>query len=347
MYNIYMISLGIETSCDETSVCLLMDKKILSLQTFSQVDLHSVYGGVVPEIASRDHLSKISTLMTKCIAESGISVSDIGVISYTSHPGLIGSLLTGIMFAKGISLSISKPLVEVNHREAHVFTCNITHGVSREFMCLLVSGGHTSVYCVDSDMRCTEVCSSVDDSVGEVYDKVSKSLGFGYPGGAIIEELAKYGDGKSYNLTVPLRNSMSFSFSGLKTQCLKIIQGIFAKYDVVQHLTHTDILKSLNCSTCNTISMYSQDVANLCASFQVAILHSLTSKLEMLLCSGAFKYKKLSFCGGVASNTFLRDGITSLCEMYGVDVFIPDKYLCTDNAAMVANMGILMLDCEL
>ena len=199
------VILGIETSCDETSVCILRDKQILSLKTFSQIELHSIYGGVVPEIASRSHLEVISSITLQAFKEAVVEMHDVTAIAVTSEPGLIGGLLVGINFAKGLSLALNKPLIFVNHLEGHIFTCGLTSGVEEDFFCLLVSGGHTQTIEVSSLKDYKIIGRTIDDSVGEGFDKLAKSLGFGYPGGAKIEALAKKGDENRFKVGVPLR----------------------------------------------------------------------------------------------------------------------------------------------
>ena len=335
-----MVTLGVETSCDETSVCILKDGKILSLQTFSQIDLHRVYGGVVPEIASRDHLNRISEVASECFKLSGVKKEDINLVSYTGSPGLVGSLLTGVLFSRGLAFSLGVPAVLVNHILAHVFTCVLTHGVDRNFLCLLVSGGHTAIFDVESLNSYKILGRSIDDSVDEVFDKLSKALGFGYPGGVVIESLARFGDDGVYKFNVPLgsKDRYNFSMSGLKTEFLRIVQGLIVRHNVPHGTLYDDIVDNLS-GKCGDSYGYALDVANLCASFQRTVTKVLLDRLKNVVKD--FKLNKESFvvCGGVASNEFIRKELYELCDGIGMSFCVPDKHLCTDNAAMVANLG--------
>jgi N6-L-threonylcarbamoyladenine synthase len=335
-----MITLGIETSCDETSICIMRDANILSLQTFSQIDLHKMYGGVVPEIASRDHLNRIDKIATQCLRFSGVEKTDINLVTYTAEPGLVGSLLTGILFAKGLALSLGVPSIAVNHIIAHVFTCNLTHKVDKNFLCLLVSGGHTAIFNV-KDLNSYEILGKgIDDSIGEVFDKLSKALGFGYPGGVIIESLAKFGDGGVYRFSIPLgkKDRYNFSMSGLKTEFLKIIQGLLVKHNVPHGTLYEDVISNLSGQR-NGFCSYAIDVANLCASFQKTVAAVLLDRLRNVVKDFNLNNRVFVMCGGVASNEFIRKEMDKFCSEYGMSFCVPDKHLCTDNAAMIANLG--------
>jgi N6-L-threonylcarbamoyladenine synthase len=331
-----MITLGIETSCDETSMCILKDRQILSLCTHSQIDLHKIYGGVVPEIASRDHLAKINKVYKTAVSDAGIECGDINLVTYTAQPGLAGSLLTGIMFARGLALSLGVSSVAVNHIYGHIFTCGLTHGIYDDFLCLLVSGGHTAIYDVKNINNITKLGSSIDDSFGEVFDKLSKALGFGYPGGAIIEEIASYGNANAHRMNIPLkgRSDFNFSLSGIKTEFLKLIQkiGSIPPYGVV--LSH---IKTVPRGTNGDVAF---QVADICASFQMVTVSIVIDRLINVFKGD--KYSKLVLCGGVASNKYIRTAIAGLCKKNGVEFYVPDVHLCTDNAAMIANVGVLM-----
>lgn len=333
-----MITLGIETSCDETSMCVLKDGKILSLCTHSQIDLHKLYGGVVPEIASRDHLAKIDIIYKNVMTEAGINSNEINLIAYTAEPGLIGSLLTGVMFAQGLALSLGIPSVAVNHIYGHIFTCGLTHGIYNNFICLLVSGGHTAIYDVKSVNGVVKIGESIDDSFGEVFDKLSKALGFGYPGGAIIEEIALYGNSNAHIMNIPLkgRSDFDFSLSGIKTEFLKLIQrigevpsydGVLRRLKNVPHGTHEGV---------------EFRISDICASFQKTVVNIITDRLKNVFKYGNYFGCKFVLCGGVASNLYIRDAIKDLCVENGLSFNVPDRYLCTDNAAMIANVGTLM-----
>jgi N6-L-threonylcarbamoyladenine synthase len=309
-----MIVLGIETSCDETSVAVIENKKILSLKIFSQIKLHKNYGGVVPEIASRSHLQEISKTTLEALKEANIKISQVDKIAVTERPGLIGGLLVGINFAKGLALANQKPLVFVNHLEGHIFTCGLTHDVEENFFCLLISGGHTQTIEVQNLQNYNIIGQTIDDSVGEGFDKLSKMLGFGYPGGAIIEQMAKKGDKNRFKLKIPLKgkDKFNFSFSGLKTHFLNLIP----KY------------KS------------EQDVYDICASFQEIITNTLIDRVKNMIENSKYDFKNIVICGGVSANLYIRSKFESSFNGYKI-IYAPLK-LCTDNAAMIANIGRML-----
>lgn len=339
-----MITLGIETSCDETSLCLYENRRILSLKTYSQIELHKAYGGVVPEIASRDHLLKIQSLFNECLSDAKILPSDIDLIAYTATPGLVGSLMTGIMFAKALSVSIGVNAIAVNHLHAHTFTCNISHGISKNFVCLLISGGHTFIYKVGNVRNIETLGQTIDDSIGELFDKVAKSIGLGYPGGSVVEKIAAFGNHSEYKFKIPLigKDNFNFSFSGIKTEFLKIIQVIFQKHNVPRGTNVDFLLNELTTDFGDNLA-FSKDIASVCASLQSVIVEILTNRLKF--CINEFNLRGVDFvmCGGVASNKFIRCGIQELCEANGMNFCVPPIELCTDNAAMVACVGELMV----
>jgi len=339
-----MVTLGIETSCDETSLCLYQNRKILSLKTYSQIELHKEYGGVVPEIASRDHLLKIQSLFNECLYDANISSCDINLIAYTAMPGLIGSLMTGIMFAKALSISIGVRAIPVNHLHAHVFTFNISHCISQNFACLLISGGHTFIYKVSNLYNIKILGQTIDDSIGELFDKVSKSIGLGYPGGVIVERIAKFGNCDEYKFKIPLlgKDNFNFSFSGIKTEFLKVIQNIFKKHNVPRGTSVDFILAELtNCGGDNF--EFSLDIANVCASLQSVIVDIVVNRLKFCINEYGLAGMDFVMCGGVASNEFIRNGIEKLCLKHGMKFYVPPIELCTDNAAMIACIGELMV----
>jgi N6-L-threonylcarbamoyladenine synthase len=309
-----MIVLGIETSCDETSVAILQDKKILSLKTFSQINLHKKYGGVVPEIASRSHLEKIEEVTQEALNQAEIGINEIDLIAVTDRPGLIGGLLVGVGFAKGLALSLNKPIIFVNHLEGHIFTCGLTEGVEEDFFCLLVSGGHTQTIEVRDIQNYRIVGSTIDDSVGEGFDKLSKNLGRGYPGGPIIEKLALKGNENRFPLGVPLKgkDKFNFSFSGLKTHFL----GLVAKY------------KS------------EQDIYDICASFQNIITKTLIDRVQQMIQNSNLNSKKIVICGGVSANSYIRSNFEKSFANFSIH-YAP-LHLCTDNAVMIANIGRML-----
>lgn len=338
-----MIILGIETSCDETSLCIMKDNEIISLKTYSQIDLHNIYGGVVPELASRDHLEKLPILMDEVICDSDITYQDINLISCTHTPGLIGSLMIGVLFANGLSIATGIPLIFVDHLLAHAFTCNITHKLKEDFLCLLISGGHTIIYDIRNINQYKILGQTIDDSFGEVFDKISKSLGFGYPGGELIEKLAVFGDSDVYKFNIPLKgkNLYDFSLSGLKTEYLKIIQGIFEQYPVPRGTSFDDVYDNLFFYKNSHLYGFSSSVANLCASFQKMVVRIIIDRLTNIVINFGIS-KNLVICGGVASNIYVRKSLTKFCLDQGMNFYVPDAKFCTDNAAMVANIGGIM-----
>ncbi len=317
-----MIVLGIETSCDETSVSIVKKSKndekgnILSECTLSQIKKHKKYGGVVPELASREHSKTIDKLVKKTIQSSSISINEIDAVAATTGPGLLGALLIGTNYAKAMSLALSKPFISVNHLQGHVLAPRISQKINFPYLCLLVSGGHCQILLAKSFKKFEIIGETLDDSVGEVYDKISIMLGLSYPGGPIIEKLAKKSLGKfKFNLPKPLykEKNLNFSFSGLKTSVRRIID------------------KGLN-------DNQKYDLAN---EFQNVIADCLLSKVEMSIRRlEKKKIKDFVLSGGVASNEFIREKFKKLCEKNQLSFFVPEKKLCVDNASMIAWAGI-------
>ena len=330
----YSLILGIETSCDETSVAVYKtkneylsygDKKnILSNITFSQIDLHKAFGGVVPEIASRSQLEKINPVMQEALQKANIKLDDIDTIAVSCKPGLPGSLLVGVCFAKAIAAAKNKKLIGVNHLEAHAFSSFLEHKVTLESFCLTASGGHTSLYLIKDFGQYKSIGQTVDDAAGEAFDKIAKLMNLPYPGGPIIEKLAHevnfedfffYPRGKLKNL--------NFSFSGLKTAVL---------YDLVKRgaydMAEKKFLK-------DTDLQLKQKVAS---SLLVCIADIFEKRLQ-----AAHKLyptiKAVSFVGGVACNQYLRDRIKLFCKKRDLQFFTPSRKYCTDNAAMIALVG--------
>ncbi len=306
-----MTILSIETSCDETSIAILKNGKLLSNEVYSQIHLHKKYGGVVPEVASRDHVKKIDGVFLNSIKKANINIKSIDAIAVTYGPGLIGSLLVGISFAKGLSLVLKKPLIAVNHLVGHMNAIFIEHSqLKPPLLFLIVSGGHTElVYMKDFDDF--EVLGhTLDDSVGEAFDKVSRILGLGYPGGPIIDKISKNGNEKFFRFPRPLINSndFNFSFSGLKTSVL-----YYTKKQNDQFLK--------------------DHLSDIAASFQKSVVDILVSKALK-----AHKEIKAPVCivGGVAANSRLRKEFSQK----NVEVYYPSIEYCTDNAAMIGYAAI-------
>lgn len=311
-----MLILGIDTSCDDTSAAVIEDRKILSNIVSSQIKFHSKYGGIVPEIASRKHMEWIWDVTEKALSIANVKLKDIDLISVCHGPGLIGSLLVGLCFAKSISFSAQKPIIGVNHLEAHIQAVFLEEKYPEfPFLSLIVSGGHTSLYRVDDFGKYRELGRTRDDAAGEAYDKVAKMLGLSYPGGPIIDALAQEGNPKKYKLPKPfLHGSLDFSFSGLKT-AIKVL------------------LKSLNIQEGNPPEDFKKDLS---ACFQFVVVEVLIEKIKTALKQEALN--RVVITGGVAANSELRKKAMEL-EGDGIEVYLPSKALCTDNAAMIAIAG--------
>ena len=303
--------LGVETSCDETSVAVVKDGlRVLSNSVTSSESFHNKYGGVIPEIASRMQLETITQVAQDALKVARVSLKDIGLISVTSGPGLLGSLLVGISFAKSLSLSYSIPLIGINHVHSHLYA-NFLNGKGPRlpFVALVASGGHTSLFYVKDFHKIEILGETQDDACGEAFDKVGKILGLGYPGGPLIEKMAAFGDAGKFKFKCSgTNNPLDFSFSGIKTAVLYMVQG-----------------KKLRLKE-------KQDIA---ASFQEAVIDTLIKK-AMLACK-KMRTKKLVIGGGVVANNRLR--VRFLQEATGIKCFFPPRILCMDNAAMVAGFG--------
>jgi N6-L-threonylcarbamoyladenine synthase len=313
-----MITLGIETSCDETAVALFdSNKGLIGESVFSQIDLHSEYGGVIPELASRDHCKKIIQIYKHALGS--IDPAEIDYVAYTAGPGLLGALLIGENFAQGLALSLNKPLIPVNHLEAHLMAPFLDEEkVEFPFLTLLVSGGHSLIIDVQGLNQYKILGQSRDDAVGEAFDKVAKLIGLGYPGGPEIERVAQDGDPMAFNFPQPMLHSSDydFSFSGLKTAVLYAVQDI----------------EEIN----------SQIQADIAASFQHAATEVLIKKITKALEDTG--RESIVLAGGVAANKLLRSKISLLKSKLNVDVLYPPLSHCTDNAAMIAYLGSMKVD---
>ena len=313
------IVLAIETSCDETAVAIVRsDRQVLSHKILSQKE-HVVYGGVVPEIASRAHISYLYDLTYQCVEESRCDLSNIDAIAVTSGPGLIGGLIVGVMMAKAISSVTGKPIIEVNHLEAHTLLVRMFHDIDFPFLVLIMSGGHCQFLIVYDVGYYHKLGASLDDSLGEVFDKVARMLNLGYPGGPIIEKKSLMGDSKSFFLPRALinRDGCDFSFSGIKTAVRNIIAN--------QKYIDNDL------------------VCNISASFQDCVGDILVSKItNAIYMSQAIdqRINKLVVTGGVAANQLLRNRISVCVNDNNCEVLYPPTELCTDNGIMVGWAGI-------
>ncbi len=308
-----MISLGIETSCDETSVSLVKDHyKVLVNEVVSSIDFHCKYGGVIPEIASRIHLETINEVTRSVFKKTALSLNDVSLITVTESPGLLGSLLVGLSFAKGLALSSEKPLIGVNHVNAHLYPVFFQKAKPRfPFIGLVISGGHTSLFLVKDFHNFKLVGRTRDDACGEAFDKVAKLLGLKYPGGPEIERLAKTGNADKIKFSFPgLKDSFDFSFSGIKT----------AVYYLVKN---------------KKISV--KNKKDICASFQKAVTSILIDKSIAAL--DKYKVRNFVIGGGVSFNNYIRDTFRSSFKNNKVKLFISEKKYCLDNAAMIAGLG--------
>ena len=314
-----MIVLGIESSCDETSVSIVQEKKgrgkILSEKILSQVKKHKPYGGVVPELASREHSNCISNLTRQVLSETSLNLNDIDAFAATTGPGLLGGLLVGCNYAKGLSIIMNKPFLSINHLQGHALISRMYKKINYPFLCLLVSGGHSLILLVEDFNKFRILGESIDDAVGEAFDKTSKLLDLGYPGGPLIEKLAKQAcKKKEFNLPRPLINdkTMNLSFSGLKTSVRRIIEKKISQ----------------------------SEKADLACEFQESITECLLKKVGIAIDLSKYKVHDLVLSGGVASNSFIRNQFKALCAKKNINFVVPAKSLCTDNATMIAWAGI-------
>ena len=314
------IILGIESSCDDTSAAVLVGHKLLSNVIASQA-VHTAYGGVVPELASRAHEQNIVPVVSEAIRRAGITAQDLDAIAFTRGPGLLGSLLVGTNFAKGLSLSLGIPMVEVNHLHAHV----LAHFIEEEgeehqspefpFLCLLVSGGNSQIILVRSASDMEIIGQTIDDAAGEAFDKCAKVMGLGYPGGPVVNRLANEGNPKAFAFSKPNVPGYDYSFSGLKTSFLYTLRD--------------ELEKNPN--------FIEERKADLCASLQATVIDILMKKLRQA--ARDLGIRQVAVAGGVSANTGLRDAFHDHARRYGWKVFIPKFAYTTDNAAMVAMNG--------
>ena len=314
-----MYILGIESSCDETSAAVVSmdagERRILSNIVASQIETHRLYGGVVPEIASRAHIEAISRITYEALEVAGLTINDIGCVAVTSHPGLIGALLVGLNFAKSLAFAHGIPLVPVNHVKAHVAAAYLEYPrLEPPFTALVVSGGHTSIYSVKNYTTFEEIGATRDDAAGEAFDKIGRVIGMPYPAGAAMDKLAYEGDKNSYKLPSPAipDTSLDFSFSGLKTAALNIINSTRQRGEEPHH-------------------------ADLTASYTRVIVDALVKKMTLAI--ERTGTERLVLAGGVAANSHIREALDGLCKKKRVEFCRPSLSLCSDNAAMVAAAG--------
>ncbi len=307
--------LGIETSCDETSAAVINDAKVLS-NIISSQEIHNQFGGVVPELASRAHIRTIVPIVEKALDKAQVSLSNLDGFAVTYGPGLVGALLVGLNFVKGLALATGKPFVGVNHIEGHIYG-NILSQTKIEFpiIFLIVSGGHTQLVLMEDHLKYKIIGQTRDDAVGEAFDKGAKLLGLGYPGGPLIDKLAQKGDPDRYQFPRAMLkdNPFDFSYSGLKTSLLVFLQK----------LTPEEKEKHLN---------------DICASYQKAAVEVLVVKT--IRAAKEYGAKRIAIAGGVAANSLLRFWLKQACDEHGFEFYLPDFAYCTDNAAMIARAGL-------
>ena len=311
--------LGIESSCDDTAAAVIQDGRILS-NVIANQKVHKQYGGVVPELASRAHQQNIVPVVNQAITNAAITKEDISAIAFTSGPGLLGSLLVGVSFAKAFALGRDIPLIDINHMQGHILahfikekdgSCNMP---DFPFLCLTVSGGHTQIIKITNHLEFELLGETIDDAAGEAFDKSAKILGLPYPGGPLIDKFAKEGNPKTFNFGKPKVSGLNFSFSGLKTSILYFIQ------------------KQVRANP----NFIEQNKPNLCASIQHAIITILIEKIELAIKETGIK--EVAIAGGVSANSGLRKALLSL-EKKGCKTYMPPFAYCTDNAAMIAITG--------
>ncbi len=317
-----MIVLGIESSCDETAVAVVDERRTIRANVvLSQLDEHKPFGGIVPEIAARAHLEHLDGLIVRALADARIDLADLSAIAATGGPGLIGGVMVGVTMAKAIALARDLPFVAVNHLEGHALTARLTHGIDFPYLLLLVSGGHCQLLIVEGVRRYVRLGTTVDDAAGEAFDKTAKLLGLGFPGGPAVAQAAIGGDAKRFRLPRPMkgRDGCHFSFSGLKTAVRHAVEKLPGGRPTAT------------------------DIADLAAAFQQAVADSLIDRTGNAIALFRDRHPAadcLVVAGGVAANSLLRGCLDSLAQAHGMRLVAPPPALCTDNGAMIAWAGL-------
>lgn len=341
-----MLCLGIETSCDETALALVQDGHCIDSVLASQADVHALFGGVVPELASREHYRFCAALYDALMERTGLGLADIDVIAVTRGPGLLGALLVGVAFAKGLAFASGKPLVGVDHLQAHLVAATLEHPVCWPALGLLVSGGHTHIYRLNSPTHSELLGRTLDDAAGEACDKFAKMLGLPYPGGALLDALARRGTADVALFPRPYTrvDNLDFSFSGLKTAAYTWLE----KHPAMRESAARTCAKAegfgKTTSWTVAIEQAEPEFCDLCASFLSAVADTLRIKLELALHRHPGEFRSLLVAGGVAANTQVRSAMAMLSESSGIPLFLPSLRLCTDNAVMVAHAGALLAE---
>ena len=310
--------LGIESSCDETSIAVVRNgREVLSNVISSQIEIHTRFGGVVPEVASRNHIEAITNVLNQSLDEAKIKLEDVDAIAVTYGAGLIGALMVGVSFAKSLAYALNKPLIKVNHIKGHMSANYIEHkNLTPPYIGLIVSGGHTAIVEVKDYISQNLIGATLDDAIGEAFDKVARVVGLGYPGGPKIDKLAKEGENCIKFTKDNLKNSFDSSFSGLKTAVINYV---------------------------NTLNQKGKElpIKDICTSFQCQAIDPLIEK-SIRACK-KFNYKTLCVAGGVSANSYLRENLVKRAGKEGIKVYYPSLKLCTDNAAMIASLGYFNL----
>jgi len=320
-----LLVMGIETSCDETAVAIVdSEKNILAHSVLSQISDHAEYGGVVPEIAARQHISNLDHLIRHTVEQAGVSISDLSAVAATTGPGLVGGLMVGVMTAKAIAAAAGKPFVAVNHLEGHALTARLVEDIKFPYLLLLMSGGHCQLLAAHGVGEYQRLGSTIDDAAGEAFDKTAKLLGLGYPGGPAVEVAAKDGDPSRFQLPTPMkgRAGCDFSFSGLKTAVRRTAEACVSERG----------------------ALYPDDRNDICAAFQKAMAVCIQDRLQ----NGIYLFREkagtatlpLVVAGGVAANQYLRNCIETTAHSNGMTFHAPPLELCTDNGAMIAWAGL-------
>lgn len=309
--------LAIESSCDDTAAAIVENgRSVISSLVSSQIDIHKLYGGVVPEVASRKHIENIAPLVESVMSDANLKFSDIDALAATYAPGLVGSLLVGVNFVKGLSITTKLPIIPVHHIKAHIASLYISNpDLKPPFLCLVVSGGHSNILEVMDYTDIKTIGKTLDDAAGEAFDKIGRRLDFDYPGGVMLDKMADFGNSTSFKLPVPLKNSESsydFSFSGLKTAMINIINGFNQKGEILPK----------------------EDIS---ACFRKSVVDCLV--VNFILAAKNYGYKKLAIAGGVSANSLLRKMLINECEKLGFEFFTPHLKYCGDNAAMVGSQA--------
>jgi len=345
-----MIVLGIETSCDETAAAVVKDgRQVLSNIIASQTQLHAPFGGVVPEIAARQHIESIGYIVDAALDKAGVVLSEIDGYAVANGPGLAGALLVGLNYAKALAYANNKPLIGVHHIEGHVCANYLDSGLEPPFLCLVVSGGHTVILAVEDYDTYRVLGSTRDDAAGEAFDKVARLLGLPYPGGPEIDKLARTGRGDAFAFPRAKVDGFDFSFSGLKTAARDVIARVGRENQQTAsdnahecHPSDSGIVINLK-GHHETLIIPKHALTDIAASFQQAVVDVLVDKtIKACLQMG---YKQVALAGGVACNRGLRAGMEAACKAQGLPLFMPTPIYCTDNAAMIAARGYYSLIC--